>query len=247
MTAVQQSALKTEQIEEFYHDAFVKSQVEDFTDIIGEYKLPIKKVLDIGGGCGFFANALAQQLELHTKVIDTDAASVAACAEIGVPAEIGDALNPAQRGDEDIVCFNLILHHLVASSDVATAALQKRALDVWMDKAEALFINEYIYDSYIKNASGWLIYRITSSKVLSALCQVVAQFVPSLRANTFGTGVRFRADREWVNMFDKWGFRIAAHRRGREEYVSLPRRMLLIKSCRRDSYLLVPKLKMEAV
>lgn len=247
MTEVQQSVLKIQQIEKFYHNLFVKTQVEDFTDIIGEWKLPYKQVVDIGGGCDFFANALAQQLELHTKVIDTDSASIAACAIIGVSAEIGDALNPTQHGDEDIVCFNFILHHLAASSDFETAALQKRALDVWIDKAEAFFINEYVYDSYIRNVSGWLIYQITSSKVLSALCQVVAQFVPSLRANTFGTGVRFRADQEWVNMFDHWGFRVAAHRRGREEYVSLPCWMLLIKSCRRDSYLLVPKLKMEAV
>ena len=241
MSIIQQRVLKTRQVEEFYHDIFVTSQVCDFVDLVEETKLPIKKVIDIGGGCGFFAHSLTRKTGLDVQVIDMDPGSVAACVEKGVPAKIGDALNPNQCGDEDIVSFNLILHHLVAASDAQTEALQTRALAVWRHKTKALFVNEYIYDSYMRNISGWLIYRITSSHLLSALGQAVAAFVPSLRANTFGTGVRFRANQEWVNLFDGMGFRVAAYRRGLEENVSLARRLLMIKSCRRDSYLLVAK------
>lgn len=241
MSAIQQRVLKTEQVEEFYHDVFVTTQVRDFVEFVEETKLPVKKVIDIGGGCGFFADALAQKTGLDAQVVDMDPGSVAVCVEKGVPAEIGDALNPAQRGDEDIVSFNLILHHLVAASDAETEVLQKRAVAVWQRKAKAVFVNEYIYDSYIGNASGWLIYQITSSQLLSALGQAVAKFVPSLRANTFGTGVRFRANQEWIDLFDGLGFKVAAYRRGCEENVSIARRMLMIKSCRRDSYLLVAK------
>ena len=118
---------------------------------------------------------------------------------------------------------------------------ENRAVAVWQRKAKAVFVNEYIYDSYFGNASGWLIYRITSSRLLSALGEAVAKIVPSLRANTFGTGVRFRANQEWIDLFDGLGFKVAAYRRGSEENVSLARRMLMIKSCRRDSYLLVAK------
>lgn len=241
MSAIQQRVLKTGQLEEFYHDMFVTTQVRDFVELVDETKLPVKKVIDIGGGCGFFAHALTQKTGFHAQVVDMDPNSVAACFEKGVPAEIGDALNPAQAGDEDVVSFNLILHHLVAASDAETEALQKRAVVVWKEKARAVFVNEYIYDSYIGNASGWLIYQITSSRLLSALGETVAKFVPSLRANTFGTGVRFRANQEWIELFDRLGFKVSAYRRGSEENVSLARRMLLIKSCRRDSYLLVAK------
>jgi hypothetical protein len=241
MSAIQQRVLKTEQVEEFYHDVFVTTQVRDFVDFVEETQLPVKKVIDIGGGCGFFADALAQKTGLDAQVVDMDPGSVAACVEKGVPAEIGDALNPAQRGDEDVVSFNLILHHLVAASDTETEALQKRALAVWQRKAKAVFVNEYIYDSYFGHVSGWLIYQITSSQLLSAIGKLVAKFVPSLRANTFGTGVRFRAHNEWVDLFERIGFSVAAHRRGAEEDVSLARRLLMIKSCRRDSYLLVAK------
>lgn len=241
MSATQQRVLKTEQVEEFYHDVFVSTQMRDFVDVVAETGIPLKKVVDIGGGCGFFAEALAGKTGLDAHVVDMDPGSVAACQNRGVPAEQGDALNPAQHGDEDVVSFNLILHHLVAASDAETEALQKRALSVWRNKAKAVFVNEYIYDSYLGNASGWLIYQITASRLLSALGEAVAKFVPSLRANTFGTGVRFRAHQEWVELFVGQGFTVAAYRRGLEENVSLARRMLLIKSCRRDSYLLVAK------
>lgn len=241
MAATQQRVLKTEQVEEFYHDVFVTSQVHDFVDVVDEAQLSVRKVVDIGGGCGFFAGALAKKTGFNAQVVDMDQGSVAACHNRGVPAELGDALKPAQRGDEDVVSFNLILHHLVAASDAETEALQKQAVAVWRGKAKAVFVNEYIYDSYVGNASGWLIYQITSSQLLSTLGEMVAKFVPSLRANTFGTGVRFRANQEWISLFDGLGFKVAAYRRGPEENVSLARRMLIIKSCRRDSYLLVSK------
>jgi len=103
MSAIQQRILKTEQVEEFYHDVFVTSQVRDFVDFVGQTKLPVKKVIDIGGGCGFFVDALAQKTGVEAKSIDMDPDSAAACIEEGAPAEIGDALNLAQRGDEDVV------------------------------------------------------------------------------------------------------------------------------------------------
>ena len=117
MSEFQQRALNTKQVEEFYHDVFVTTQLCDFVDFVAETGLPVKKVIDIGGGCGYFANALAKKTGFDAQVVDMDPGSVAACLNIGVPAEIGDALNPAQHGDEDIVSFNLILHHLVAASN----------------------------------------------------------------------------------------------------------------------------------
>ena len=110
----------------------------------------------------------------------------------------------------------------------------------WSDLPVKLFINEYIYDSYIGTIAGRLIYEITSSKLLSSAGRFIARIVPSLRANTFGIGVRFRAHAEWTALFESLGYTVSAHRRGTEEKVSFPRRMLFIRSCRRDSYLLSP-------
>jgi SAM-dependent methyltransferase len=231
-----QRTLAQHQIEAFYHDHFVAAQVADFVELL--QPSPALAVLDVGGGCGHFAEALARGPGCRARVLDADPVSVAACRERGVAAEVGDALAPPARGDDDVVCFNLILHHLVGSSEAATAQLQRRALAAWRGRSPRLFVNEYIYDAVVGDLSGRLIYAITHRRLLSAAARAVSRFVPSLRANTFGVGVRFRSHASWQQLFAAAGLRVVAERRGAEEQVSLARRRLLIRSCRRDSFLL---------
>lgn len=237
-----QKTLSQDQITAFYHDLFVKSQVEDFIALLDSLPtLSIEKVIDIGGGCGFFSKALNKRTHFKVSVLDSDMQSLNFCKQAGVDATYGDALKPAITGDEDMICFNLILHHLVSSSEHETYKMQCHALSVWHSTARAIFINEYIYESFIINDfSGWLIYQITSNSVLSKLGNFVAKFAPSLKANTFGVGVRFRSHKEWCKIFESLGFEIIGTKIGKEEPVSLARRLLLIKNRRRDSFLLKP-------
>lgn len=244
-----QQTLSQNQIEAFYHDNFVESQVGDFIKLLGTSvnsnagSLTLGKIVDIGGGCGFFAKALQNVSGLNVRVLDTDSQSVEHCRHEGIDAAHGDALNPTMAGDESVVCFNLILHHLVGKSEEETRELQKRALSVWHSKAPAIFVNEYIYESYGADGfSGWLIYQITSNSVLSKLGNLIAKVLPSLKANTFGVGVRFRSHAEWEKMFESLGFSVVETVIGKQEGISLPRRLLLIKNCRRDSFLLKPKI-----
>jgi hypothetical protein len=169
-----------------------------------------------------------------------DIASVKACHELGVEATQGDALNPEVTGDEGVACFNLILHHLVGKSESQTIDMQTKALAVWRPHIKHIFVNEYIYESVIGNFSGWLFFQITKSSILSCFGRLVSIFIPSLKANTFGVGVRFRSNAEWRQVFSRAGFSVKGFVAGRKEHVSLPRRMLLIKSVQRDSYLLEP-------
>lgn len=235
-----QKTLSVEQIEAFYHDEFVDDQVRHFVSLLGAAG-EHNRVVDMGGGCGFFARQLAGTTHYRLKVVDMDPASVAACHAAGIEAARGDAINPVITEDEDIVCFNLILHHLVANSDNSTLALQKQALIAWRNNARFIFVNEYIYESYLGNASGWLIFQITKSALLSGIGKVVSRLVPSLKANTFGVGVRFRSHDEWRKVFESANFDVTATKLGKEEQVSLARRLLLIKHIRRDSFVLVPK------
>ncbi|MBS0174333.1 MAG: hypothetical protein JSR64_09890 [Nitrospira sp.] len=234
-----QRSLDQERIANFYHDLFVKAQAEDFTKICAPGLDRTKVVVDVGGGCGFFAAAIARDLALPVRVVDADPVSVEAAKQVGVDAIVGDALQWQPMGDESSACFNLILHHLVGGGEDETTRLQMRALERWKGRAVRLFINEYIYDSWLTEASGRLIYGITASSLLSSLAGFVSRFVPSLRANTFGVGVRFRGEHEWRSLFEKHGWRVAEYSRGMEEFISLPRRLLLIRSCRRDSFVLV--------
>jgi hypothetical protein len=170
-----------------------------------------------------------------------DPVSVESARSYGVEAMVGDALQPDKKNDEALVCFNLILHHLVATSENETLALQTRAISNWRQSGTKVFVNEYIYESWFGDFSGWLIYQITKSKFLSKVGLIISKVMPSLKANTFGVGVRFRSGSEWKKIFDNSGFVVEAEIKGEEEFISLPRRLLLIKNIRRDSFLLLVK------
>lgn len=233
-----QRRLSADQIEAFYQDVFAKEQAADFAALMPP---PAGgAVVDIGGGCGFFARALSTEYGYASRVIDMDPRSIEACEAAGVPGVIGDALAPPVEGDEDTVSFNFILHHLVGSTEAATRALQIKALTAWRGRAKQIFINEYIYQSFVGYLAGRLIYEITSSAVLSFIGRQAARVVPSLRANTFGVGVRFRAHEEWLKLFAEAGYTVTRVRIGEPEAVALPLRILMIKTIRRDSFRLEP-------
>lgn len=236
-----QKALNADQLTAFYHDEFVREQVDHFIRIALPSVEKGKYVVDMGGGRGYFAGALKYELNIPTRVVDMDPASIRAAKKLGIEASVGDALLPNKKGDETVICFNLILHHLVAKSDAETLTLQTRAVKAWRGKGFKVFVNEYIYESWVQNFSGWLIYQITKNKAISAIGNIVSKAAPSLNANTFGVGVRFRSNSEWKKIFGECGFAIAEELKGKTEIVSLPRRLLLIKEIRRDSFLLVPK------
>lgn len=234
-----QRVLAPTRIQEFHHDLFVDTQLQDFEAICTPRLPPGAVVVDMGGGCGFFAAALRQRSGFETRVVDADPTSLRRARELGVEAEPGDALAPAPRGDEDVVCFNLILHHLVGRGSLATRQLQLRALESWRTRGVRLFVHEYVYDSWLPgDASARFIHAVTSSRVLSRLAAIVARFIPALRANTFGVGVRFHGADAWLRLFQAAGWHVVASRRGEEEILSLARAVLLVKSCRRDSFVL---------
>ncbi len=240
--ASKQVKLAQHQIEAFYSDRLTNDQIAHFQKLVESDLLSkIQVAIDVGGGCGHFSRQLAEKTGLRTRVIDSDWQSIENCKrDYGdhVEAEVGDALKPQIHGDEDVVCFNLILHHLVGPTEMETRALQKQALIAWREQAKTIFINEYIYDSYIKGFSGRMIYEVTRSSILSAIGRLVSIFMPSLKANTFGIGVRFRGHQEWIELFEECGFILVKSEHGRRERISLPRRILLIKNKKRDSFLL---------
>ena len=232
-----QKTLNATQLSEFYINVFVDDQVRDFKLCFLDEHNPITgAIVDMGGGVGYFASTVQQCLVDLVRVVEMDPVSVENCKGRGLEAEIGDATNYVPKGDESVVCFNLILHHLVASTEADTRRLQLKALRTWRGNSQRVFVNEYIYESYVANLSGWLIYKITSSRVLSAIGHAVSKVVPSLRANTFGTGVRFRSHHEWKQIFADAGFQVTKSIAGINEQVALPLRFLLIKNIRRDSF-----------
>lgn len=233
-----QVLLSSGQVKAFYHELFVAEQVADFQELIPPLFDPEGVIVDVGGGQGYFAEALRDRLRVNVRVLDLDPVSVQGCRARGLDAGVADALQPPIAGDEAVACFNLILHHLVARGDAGTRSLQSGALEAWRGSVPLVFVNEYIYESVLDDLSGRLIFELTRSRILSAACRWVAKVVPSLRANTFGVGVRFRSHRSWVSMFNDCGYEVIGVRVGVPEKVALPLRVLLIRQIRRDSFLL---------
>lgn len=242
-----QKKLSQSQIEAFYIDCFNESQVKDFIGFTKKNQRTNEQVVvDIGGGVGYFAQNLNKQTGYKVRVIDSDKISIDRVTQLNnikIEGVVGDALAPDIKGDEDIVCFNLILHHLIGSTEAETRLLQKKALLAWSNSKVTIFVNEYIYDSFIGYLSGRMIYEITSSKVLSAIGRAIGKIIPSLRANTFGVGVRFRAHREWLKLFEECGFNVSSISFGEIEHTAMPLRLLFIKQKRRDSFLLVKSIQ----
>lgn len=79
------------------------------------------------------------------------------------------------------------------------------------------------------------------SPLLSLIGSVISKLIPSLRANTFGVGVRFRNREEWIRVFDSAGYIVKSSSLGQSELVSFARKYLLIRQIRRDSFLLMPR------
>lgn len=233
-----QNKLTREQIVAFDHDEFVDDQVRHFSALVHPIVPLSAAVVDVGGGRGYFASAVTAATGRQVLVIDTDAESVSACVARGVRAQVGDALKPNAEVSSAVVCFNLVLHHLVADSERETHRLQTAALRAWRSRSAFVFVNEYIYESFFGNLSGKLIYLITQSAILSALARIGSRWVPALKANTLGVGVRFRSDQEWRSLFADAGYRVVAIEKGRDEPISKVWRLLLIKRIARDSYCL---------
>ena len=237
-----QNRLSEAQVEAFFNTEFEQDQISDFESLFEDKKFDSNDVIvDVGGGVGRFAKLLTERRENTVRVLDIDENSISSLKNDGahnIEALVADALNPPIFGDEKVVTINLILHHLVGNSEKLTRELQKSALKVWRGKTDYIFINEYVYESFIGNLSGKLIYYITSSTALSLIGYFVSKFIPSLRANTFGVGVRFRSHCEWLKLFEQCGFEVLNCKHGETEFISLPRRILFISRIKRISYLL---------
>ena len=105
-----QKILDTSQLSKFYHNEFVEDQVRDFKSFFMATNNSIAGVIaDVGGGCGYFASAVRHDLGNLVRVIEMDPVGVENSRKCGLEAEIGDATNYDPKGDEAVVCFNLIL------------------------------------------------------------------------------------------------------------------------------------------
>lgn len=235
-----QMVLSEEQLLAFQHDEYVDKQVRHFRLLVPS--LPERpSVVDVGGGYGFFANRVEEEVGRHGRLIDSDSAAVNYCTQQGIDAELGDAIRLTSRDDDAVVWFNLIPSHPVASSERGTYKLQSAALSQWGSGVPQAFVNEFIYESFVFGLSRRLIHEITRGRVLSWIGRKVAKVIRAFAANAFGIGVRFSSLAEWRRLFALAGSEIKRALQGEPEEIFLPLRSLFIRQIRRDSFVLAHK------
>lgn len=159
--------------------------------------------LDVGGGCGYFADhLLARFPQAQGTVLDNSNLLLSQNAwnerKLTVLASATELAGRFAGSSFDLVFFNLALHHFVASSYTKTRRMQRNALKqalAVLKPGGRVVVTENLYDGApVDNLAGFLIYTLTSSKIL-------APVIKRLGANTAGCGVCFLSARAWRNEF----------------------------------------------
>jgi len=235
---VEQRILSKEQLSDFYIETFVAEQKAHISRLL-KTDTPDLKIVDVGGGAGFLASAVGKELGFAVTVWDIDPEAVRLARLRGVNAVEKNILTSIEKQPVDVMFFNLVLHHLVGSSNKQTLETQRVALENAKRCANTILVHEYIYESYFfDELSSWLIWLLTSSTSLVRLLRMIGKIVPSLNANTLGVGVRFHCKSGWKRQFEEAGFMVVNSIDCQREHVSLARRILLIRNLYRTTFLL---------
>lgn len=172
------------------------------------------RVLDIGGGVGTVAKAIADNIP-NAEVDVIDLSPLARDNFVGAERTnfiLDNFLTYDFAHKYDAVFMRTLLHHLVASTDAQTYQSQYNALIKAKELLSAdgnFFVTENFYEPYIgKDLTGRLIFMITNIKL-----KAFAGIVRKLGANTAGEGVRFRSWASWTEMFAKAGLSLTDKQR----------------------------------
>ena len=116
-----------------FHDSipFAFDEIEDFKGCYNYDRDSSFTLLDVGGGVGHFVLALQQEFpNMRATILDLDENAISKAKSNGLHAVVGSVLTPPPSiplQTFDVVCFNLILHHIIAENDRDTRKLQELA------------------------------------------------------------------------------------------------------------------------
>ena len=164
-------------------------------------------VLDIGGGIGTVARAIADSMDKVTvDVIDNSSLArrhFVSGERVNLVYE--DFLTTKIERKYDAIIFRTVLHHIVTNSSRSTKLEQSRAIakafQILADDG-MVFTTENFYEPFFfDDISGEIIFQLTKSKTFAPLFR-------RLGANTAGEGVRFRSYKSWITLFKDNAFEV---------------------------------------
>lgn len=199
--------------------------------------------LDVGGGNGGFTDRLLVRYpQSLCTVLDNSQIllerNVPSPRKTLVQASVEDMASVFGERRFDVILFNFSLHHFVAPSYRRTLSFQRRALIAargLLTERGRVSVVENLCDGYIASLSGFLIFRLTSDRLL-------APIVRRFGSNTAGVGVCFRDRASWLAEMTGAGFSVQHFEP--ESYENLlsrtKRALLLIRDYRAGHFWLVP-------
>lgn len=189
----------------------ISAETDDVRELIARLAglAPPVRVLDVGGGIGTVAAALAEALP--GAQVDVVEPSELARRQFVVHPRVqllaGDFLTIEAPGAYDAVVFRTVLHHIVGPTERRTTHLQQAALkkaSTYLTPRGCVFVTENFYEPVLGwDLTGALIFQLTALKRLAFLFR-------RLGANTAGEGVRFRSALAWKRMFATAGLHATA-------------------------------------
>ena len=230
---IEQRILKRKALDAFDTNEGVAEQIAHFK-LCYEYNRDSKfTLLDIGGGGGYFISALQREYpNMRATILDLDNLAIEKAASNGLNGIVGSVLNPPSQLTSqkfDVICFNLVLHHIIATKDSDTRKLQSLALfnaRAISSVGGSIFIHEICYEGrFFSGSSSAIIFHILTNALLSKMTLFISKYVPSLKANTLGVGVRYRAYDAWVKLIKLSGYNIAQECKSGKEGHSFVRRV----------------------
>lgn len=242
---MEQKVLQRSALDAFDTPEGVVEQLRHFKECYGYDRSSPFSLLDVGGGAGYFVSALQEEFPaMRATILDIDESAVFKARGRGLAAEPGSILERLPEhipGEFDVICFNLVLHHIVAGGARKTRELQMRALSLAGKRLSgngSVFVHEICYEGRIfPDSTGAMIFQALSNPLFAGIARLAGRFVPSLRANTVGVGVRFRPSSGWVRLIEEAGGKSLKVRPGGTEGHSLSRRLLLnVREVRRCSF-----------
>ena len=232
---MEQRILRRDALDVFHGEGQFALQIEHFKECYNYDRDSNFTLLDVGGGVGYFVLALQQEFpNMRATILDLDESAISKAKSNGLDAVVGSVLKPPPSihlQKFDIVCFNEVLHHIIAASDRNTCKLQQLALlraKGLASQAGSIFINELCYEGKVfSDSSSAIIFHLLTNPLLSKIVASISAFVPSLKANTVGVGIRFRPYGGWVRLIESAGFQLSKKCEGAVEKPSFAKRLLL--------------------
>jgi len=161
--------------------------------------------LDVGGGNGLYADKLlSQYLGCFVDIIEPDSNMNTK----NIPNSNKVLINSVYQQfkgtkDYDMIQFNWVLHHFIASSYSETHEIQleglKSAYNMLGSEGIVIIFENFYEGKDHSNAPGKLIYQLPSSKLLKPMTS-------QMGANTAGVGVCFNSELHWREQLIKAGF-----------------------------------------